>query len=94
MIARLGVADRGVWTDDQIAAPTLTGSGQSYNHLIELGPMSQGWVDNPSQMPGALVEPLFVTNPGEAQIAGDPAGQQNIAEALAAGVMKFLTSPG
>jgi N-acetylmuramoyl-L-alanine amidase len=94
MIARLGVADRGVWTDDQIAAPTLTGSGQSYNHLIELGPMSQGWVDNPSQMPGALVEPLFVTNPGEAQIAGDLAGQQNIAEALAAAVMKFLSSPG
>jgi N-acetylmuramoyl-L-alanine amidase len=94
LVARLGVADRGVWTDDQIAAPTLTGSGQSYNHLIELGPMSQGWVDNPSQMPGALVEPLFVTNPAEAQIASDPAGQQKIAEALAAGVMKFLSSPG
>jgi N-acetylmuramoyl-L-alanine amidase len=93
LVARLGVADRGVWTDDQIAAPTLTGSGQSYNHLIELGPMSQGWVDNPSQMPGALVEPLFVTNPAEAQIASDPAGQQKIAEALAAGVMKFLSSP-
>jgi N-acetylmuramoyl-L-alanine amidase len=94
MVARLGVADRGVWTDDQLAAPTLTGSGQSYNHLIELGPMSQGWVDSPSQMPGALVEPLFVTNPVEAQIAGDPAGQQKIAEALAAGVTKFLSSPG
>jgi len=93
LVARLGAADRGVWTDDQLAAPTLTGSGQSYNHLIELGPLSQGWVDNPSQMPGALVEPLFVTNPAEAQIASDPSGQLKIAEALEAGVLKFMTAP-
>jgi N-acetylmuramoyl-L-alanine amidase len=93
LVARLGAADRGVWTDDQLAAPTLTGSGQSYNHLIELGPLSQGWVDNPSQMPGALVEPLFVTNPAEALIASDPSGQQKIAEALESGVLKFLTAP-
>jgi N-acetylmuramoyl-L-alanine amidase len=93
LVARLGAADRGVWTDDQLAAPTLTGSGQSYNHLIELGPLSQGWVDNPSQMPGALVEPLFVTNPAEALIASDPSGQQKIAEALESGVLKFITAP-
>ena len=93
LVARLGAADRGVWTDDQLAAPTLTGSGQSYNHLIELGPLSQGWVDNPSQMPGALVEPLFVTNPAEALIASDPSGQQKIAEALESGVVKFMTAP-
>ena len=90
LVARLGAADRGVWTDDQLAAPTLTGSGQSYNHLIELGPLSQGWVDNPSQMPGALVEPLFVTNPAEALIASDPSDQQKIAEALESGVLKFM----
>ena len=93
LVARLGAADRGVWTDDQLAAPTLTGSGQSYNHLIELGPSSQGWVDNPSQMPGALVEPLFVTNPAEALIASDPSGQQKIAEALESGVLKFMAAP-
>ncbi len=93
LVARLGAPDRGVWTDDQLAAPTLTASGQSYNHLIELGPLSPGWVDNPSQMPGALVEPLFVTNPGEAQIAADPAGQQKIAEALEAGLQRFLSTP-
>jgi N-acetylmuramoyl-L-alanine amidase len=93
LVARLGAADRGVWTDDLLAAPTLTGSGSSYNHLIELGPLSQGWVDNPSQMPGALVEPLFVTNPAEAQIASDPAGQQKIAEALESGVLKFMSGP-
>jgi N-acetylmuramoyl-L-alanine amidase len=93
LVARLAAADRGVWTDDQLAAPTLTGSGESYNHLIELGPLSQGWVDNPSLMPGVLVEPLFVTNPAEALIASDPAGQQKIAEALESGVLRFITGP-
>lgn len=90
LVAGLGASDRGVWTDDQLAAPTLTASGSAYGHLIELGPISAGWVDNPSQMPGALVEPLFVTNPKEAQLASDPAGQQRIAEALKAGLLKYL----
>jgi N-acetylmuramoyl-L-alanine amidase len=91
LVAALGTADRGVWTDDQLAAPTLTSSGSSYNHLIELGPMSAGWVDAPSTMAGALVEPLFLTNPAEARLAADQSGQQQIAAALEAGVEKFLT---
>jgi N-acetylmuramoyl-L-alanine amidase len=90
LVAALGTSDRGVWTDDQLAAPTLTSSGSTYNHLIELGPQSAGWVDEPSQMAGALVEPLFLTKPSEALTAADPAGQQVIASALAAGVEKYL----
>jgi N-acetylmuramoyl-L-alanine amidase len=90
LVAALGTSDRGVWTDDQLAAPTLTTSGSTYNHLIELGPLSAGWVDDPSQMAGALVEPLFLTKPSEAQTAADPAGQQVIAAALESGVEKFL----
>jgi N-acetylmuramoyl-L-alanine amidase len=91
LVAALGTADRGVWTDDQLAAPTLTSSGSTYNHLIELGPLSAGWVDAPSQMAGALVEPLFLTNPAEAKVAADPSGQQVIAAALEAGLVKFLS---
>jgi N-acetylmuramoyl-L-alanine amidase len=91
LVTALGTADRGVWTDDQIAAPTLTASGSMYGHLIELGPMAAGWVDEPSKMPGALVEPLFLTNPAEAQVAGDETGRQRIAVALEAGLVKFLT---
>jgi N-acetylmuramoyl-L-alanine amidase len=91
LVAALGTSDRGVWTDDQLAAPTLTTSGSTYNHLIELGPLSAGWVDDPSQMAGALVEPLFLTKPGEAQIADDPAGQQAIAGALETGIVRFLS---
>ncbi|HUY73012.1 MAG TPA: N-acetylmuramoyl-L-alanine amidase [Candidatus Dormibacteraeota bacterium] len=91
LVAGLGTSDRGVWTDDQLAAPALTSSGDSYGHLIELGPASAGWVDDPSQMPGALVEPLFITNPAEAQIASDPAGQQRIAQAMEAALVKFFS---
>ena len=92
LVAGLGVADRGVWTDDQLGAPALTTTGGLYNHLIELGPAAAGWVDDPSQMPGALVEPLFITNPAEARLAGDPAGQQRIASALKTGLEKFFGS--
>jgi N-acetylmuramoyl-L-alanine amidase len=91
LVSALGTSDRGVWTDDQLAAPTLTSSGSTYGHLIELGPMAAGWVDNPSLMPGALVEPLFLTNTTEARVASDPAGQQRIAGALEAGLVKYLT---
>ena len=91
LVAALGTADRGVWTDDHLAAPTLTTTGSAYNHLIELGPMSAGWVDSPSQMAGALVEPLFLTNPSEARLAAGSSGQQVIAAALEAGLVKFLT---
>jgi len=91
LVTELGTSDRGVWTDDQLAAPALTPTGDSYGHLIELGPASAGWVDDPSQMPGALVEPLFITKPAEAQIASDPAGQERIARALEAGLLKFFS---
>ncbi len=92
VVAELGTPDRGIWTDDKMAAPTLTRSGSEYGHLIELGPASSGWVDNPSQMPGALIEPLFISNPKEVQLVGGQSGRQRIASALEIGVLKFLTT--
>jgi N-acetylmuramoyl-L-alanine amidase len=91
LVAGLGSNDRGTFTDDEVAAPTLTSSGSLYGHLIELGPAEPGWVDSPSQMPGALVEPLFITNPSEAGVASDPAGQRRIALALETGLEKYLS---
>lgn len=90
LVAGIGTTDRGVFTDDQLVAPTLTSSGSLYGHLIELGPAATGWVDNPSQMPGALVEPLFLTNPAEARLANSASGQQRIAVALRDGLEKYL----
>lgn len=91
VVSALGGGDRGVWTDDELAAPTLTSSCDVYGHLIELGPASAGWVDDPSSMPGSLVEPLFLTNPGEARYAASVTGQDTIASALRTGVESYFS---
>jgi N-acetylmuramoyl-L-alanine amidase len=91
LVTSLGTSDRGVWPDDQVNAPALTSSGNQYGHLIELGPATSGWVDDPSSMPGALVEPLFITHPQEARLAADPAGQDRMAAALEAGLQKYFS---
>lgn len=90
LVARLGSTDRGVWTDDQVGT-ALSAAGQNYGHLILLGPQQSGYVDQPSQMPGALVEPLFVTDPNDAAVLSDPSGQQKIAKALETGLQKYLS---
>ncbi|HET7419059.1 MAG TPA: N-acetylmuramoyl-L-alanine amidase [Candidatus Dormibacteraeota bacterium] len=89
LVAGLGVTDRGVWTDDGVGT-ALTSEGNLYDHLVLLGPPAVGWVDAPTAMPGALVEPLFLTNVSDAKFAADPAGQQRIATALRNGVEKYL----
>jgi N-acetylmuramoyl-L-alanine amidase len=43
-------------------------------------------------MPGALVEPLFLTAPGEAALATTAAGQKRIAQALRTGLEDFLVA--
>lgn len=90
LVRSLGVPDRGIIPDDQLVAPTLTDAAANYGHLIELGPAQSGWVQNPSQMPGALVEPLFVTDPAEAQMVATAAGQLHVARALQSGLLAFL----
>ncbi len=54
---------------------------------------NQHWWHRSGSPTGALVEPLFITNPSEAQIASDPAGQQKIAEALATGLLRYVSAP-
>ena len=56
-----------------------------------LGPAKAGYFDTPSQMPGALIEPLFVTDPFEASIAASVHGQQVIAKALAEAIEQYVT---
>jgi N-acetylmuramoyl-L-alanine amidase len=90
LVSALGTSDRGIWTDDQLTGPALTAAGSAYGHLIELGPAQPGYVDSPSDMPGALVEPLFLTNDSEARIANSAAGQDRIAAALKDGLEKYL----
>jgi N-acetylmuramoyl-L-alanine amidase len=56
----------------------------------DVGPAKAGYFDTPSQMPGALIEPLFVTDPFEASIAASAGGQQVIAGALAKAIEQYL----
>lgn len=86
------VPDRGILADSETGAPTLTSEGATYGHLLELGPARTGWIDQPSQMPGVLVEPLFITRPSEADVARSAAGQQTMARGLAQGLEAFLST--
>ena len=93
MTARLHLADRGVLADDALDAPTLSDRADSYGHLMLLGPPLPGWLDQGTAMPGALVEPLFLTDPQEAALATSPGGQRRIAGALVAGLESYLAAP-
>jgi len=76
------VHDRGVVDDSTVGMPALTGEGAAYGHLLELGPAASGWLDHPSAMPGVICEPLFLTDPQEADIAASARGQHAIAQGI------------
>ena len=86
------VPDRGASPDSSDEEPTLTAAAAAYNHLLELGPAQPGYLDQPSAMPGVLVEPLFLTDPAEADIAADPRGQSAIAQGIAVAIEQFTAS--
>lgn len=82
--------DRGVQPDTVAGTPALTPQGAAYGHLLELGPALPGWFDHPSEMPGALSESLFLTDPGEAAVIESAKGQQVLAHALAGAIQSYL----
>jgi N-acetylmuramoyl-L-alanine amidase len=65
----------------------------AYGHLLLLGPAMRGYFNTPSQMPGALIEPLFITDPFEASIAASSLGQHVIADGLARAVELYFAKP-
>ncbi len=85
-----GIPDLGVVDDSELGGPALTERAADYGHLMLLGPAEPGYFTTPSTMPGALTEPLFVTDPFEASLASRPAGQTVIAAALAAAVEEYF----
>jgi N-acetylmuramoyl-L-alanine amidase len=89
--ARWPVPDRGILPDTAVGAPALSDEAHRYGHFLLLGPAAPGWLDQPTTMPGALIEPLFLTNPAEASVAANPAGQRAIASGIASAVETFLT---
>ena len=87
-IPSLGVTD-----DTQLGGPALSTAAANYGHLLLLGPGVSGWFDTPSEMPGALIEPLFITDPFEGSIADSASGQQVIAGGLAQAVEQYFAPP-
>jgi N-acetylmuramoyl-L-alanine amidase len=68
----------------------IAGAAAAYNHLLLLGPALTGFFSTPSQMPGALIEPLYLTDPCEGSIAATRQGQAVIGRGLATAVEQFL----
>ena len=75
---------------DTVLGSALDSAALAYGHLILLGPAKAGYFTTPSQMPGALIEPLFVTDPFEGSIAASAHGQELIAAALADAINQYF----
>jgi N-acetylmuramoyl-L-alanine amidase len=60
-----------------------------YGHVLLLGPAAPGYFASPSLMPGALIEPLFVTDPFEGTLAVRSSAQQVIAGGIARAVEQY-----
>jgi N-acetylmuramoyl-L-alanine amidase len=88
-----GIPSLGVTNDTELGGPALSTAAADYSHLLLLGPGVPGWFDTPSQMPGALIEPLFITDPFEGSIASSASGQQVIAGGLAQAVEQYFSPP-
>ena len=82
------IPDGGVQPDQGLGS-SLTPADLAYGHLL-LGPAEKGYFSMPSMMPGALVEPLFITDPFEGSIAASSRGQQIIAAGLARAIEQYF----
>ena len=74
------------------ATSALAAMALEYDHLMVLGPAMKGYFSTPSEMPGALIEPLFITDPFEASIAVNPKDQHVIASGIAHAVEEYFLS--
>lgn len=96
-----GIPDEGTLPDNnfgsvvQSSSPSpLATAAANYDHLLLLGPAEAGYFSTPSEMPGAVIEPLFITDPFEGTLAASPAGQQTIAGGIAKAVEQYFAGSG
>lgn len=76
-------ADRGVVDDS-------SGGESTGGHLVLLGPRIPGYIDEPSSMPAALVEPIFITNSADLSVVASPAGASALGDAVYGGITDYL----
>jgi N-acetylmuramoyl-L-alanine amidase len=85
------IPDAGVASDTGLGS-AVTAADAAYGHLMLLGPAKRDYFTTPSLMPGAVIEPLFLTDPFEASIAARRHGQQVIATALARAIERYFAA--
>lgn len=68
----------------------LAALAQQYDHVMLLGPAMAGYFSTPSEMPGALIEPLYITDPFEGSIAASTEGQHVMAAGIATAVEAYF----
>jgi N-acetylmuramoyl-L-alanine amidase len=88
-----GIPNDGVVSDTSLGGPAMSAAAAAYGHLLLLGRAQTGFFATPSRMPGALIEPLFITDPVEASIAASVAGQRSIADGIAQAIEQDLQPP-
>ncbi len=84
------IPNDGVQTDATLGGQPLTTTAAAYPHLLLLGPGVTGWFTTPSKMPGALIEPLYVSDPFEGSIAVSSAGRTAVALGMAQAVGQYF----
>ena len=84
------IPNDGVVSDTTLGGPALSSTAASYGHLLLLGPAMSGYFSTPSGMPGALIEPLFITDSFEASIAASLEGQRVIAGGIAQAIEQYF----
>jgi N-acetylmuramoyl-L-alanine amidase len=89
--AAAGIPDDGVHNDVGYGS-AVTSADRAYGHLLILGPAKRGYFSSPSLMPGALIEPLFITNPAEASLADSRRGEQAMADGIARAATQYLSA--
>ena len=95
-----GIPNDGVQSDNGYGsyvgdpdAGGLAAEAADYNHLLLLGPADPGYFESPSQMPGAVIEPLYLTDTFEGSVADSAEGHTVIARGIATAVEQFLAPP-
>jgi N-acetylmuramoyl-L-alanine amidase len=91
--AGASVPDDGVHNDVGYGS-AVNSADRAYGHLLILGPAKRGYFSSPSLMPGALIEPLFITDPAEASLADSRRGEEAMALGLANAASGYLSRRG
>jgi N-acetylmuramoyl-L-alanine amidase len=93
-----GIPDNGVLDDvgmgsnnGDAATSKLAALALRYDHVMLLGPAMAGYFSTPSEMPGALIEPLYITDPFEGSLAVEPADQRVMASGIATAVERYFS---